>query len=99
MAKSDSDSGSLWQDQPELPTQHRLGWTGYNRKSKTFSSRRPHKGHFGYTALHSSNDECRNYYIVVSLLHHATKIKALILVLADYHPIRSHVPGKIKYTV
>ena len=32
MAKSDSDSGSLWQDQPELPTQLRLGWTGCNQK-------------------------------------------------------------------
>ena len=25
MAKSDSDSGSLWQDQPELPTQQMVG--------------------------------------------------------------------------
>ncbi len=116
MAKSDSDSGSLWQDQPELPTQmvglDRLQSKAKIRtdfltedsifgifESKTFSSRRPHKGHFGYTALHSSNNECRNYYIVVSLLHHATKIKALILVLTDYHPTRSHVSGKIKYTV
>ena len=86
MAKSDSDSGSLWQDQPELPTQK----VGLDRlQSKTFLKRSsqasyPTKSNW-YTALHSQSSECRNYYMIESLLHHI-KNMTLILVLSDYHP-------------